>query len=64
MNISSVALILAAVCIAVLGAGCGTDNGCCAGCSPPAGACPGDPAPAHEANFILDGGVGDAMGDR
>jgi len=59
MKVSWTVLILAAVCIGVLGAGCssgggtGTDNGCCAACSPPPGVCPGD--------AIFDGGVGDAF---
>ena len=58
------ALVLAAVYIIVLGAGCGTDNGCCAMCSPPAGACPGDP-PGHSAPFPSgDAGVADAMGEQ
>jgi hypothetical protein len=60
MNMSWIALILATVCIAFLGAGCssndGQNDGCCAACSPPPGVCPGD--------MIGDGGVGDAMGDR
>jgi hypothetical protein len=61
-NLCWFALLLAAACIGILGAGCGSNNGCCAGCSPPAGACLGD-GPLHVVP-MSDGGGADAMGEQ
>ena len=66
MKLSWIALIYFAVlCVCVLGAGCGSDSGCCATCSPPAGAC-GDPLPRNVGFFDAGGadGMADATGEQ
>jgi hypothetical protein len=68
MNIRWLALVIGAVCVAVLEAGCSSNivdgdgsvlNVCsCSGCSHPPGAC-GEPGLSSD-----DGGIRDATGDR
>jgi len=48
---------------AVLGASCGSNDGCCAGCSPPAGACPGDGL-GQVTPMSDDAGGADATGEQ
>jgi hypothetical protein len=62
-SLSWIALVLTAVCVGVLGAGCGSNNGCCAGCSPPAGACPGDGL-GQVTPMSDDAGGADATGEQ